>query len=92
MFGNPSLPKAFVSLGVPRGELDVLRESSLRKLEHALVEKVRAGEFQGRKNTENIAGGNTGVGNLTFQEDTLAKGSIGVNMDVFLVLSMGTSG
>lgn len=91
MLGNPSLPEVFVSLGVPRGKFDVLRESSLRKLEHALVEKVWVGGFQRRKNAENVGRRDTSVGHLAFQEDTLAKGGICVNVDVFLVLGMGAS-
>lgn len=40
MLGNPSLPEVFVSLCVARGELDVLRESWLRELKHALIQHL----------------------------------------------------
>jgi len=87
MLGNPGLPEGFVLLGMTRGELDVLRERGLRQFKHALVQKVVV-VFQRRKKAEYVAGCDASVGHFTREENTLAKGCICVDVEVFFVFGM----
>jgi hypothetical protein len=91
MLGDPSLPKVFVSLGVTRGKLDVLRECRLRQLKHALIQKLLV-SFQRGEHAENVFGRDVRVGDFAGEEDTLAKGRVGVDVEVFLVLGIGARG
>jgi len=80
-----------VSFAMTRGELDISRESRLRQLKHALVQKNIVA-LQRRKNAEDVFGCDASVGNLTREENTLPKKCIGVDVEVFLVLGMASSG
>jgi len=91
MLGNPGFPEGFVLLGMMRAELDVLRERSLRQFKHALVQKVVVA-FQCRKKAEDVAGCDASVGDVTREENTLAKGCIGVDVEIFFVLGIAASG
>ena len=80
-----------MSLGMTRGKLDVLRESSMRQFEHALVQKVLVA-IQRREDAEYVAGRDAGAGHLTREENTLAEGCVGMDLEVFLVLGMAAGG
>ena len=93
MLGDPRTPQALVFLLVARSDLLVLRESFgvLGQLKHALFDQQVTVNVRRWQDGEQVGGRDACAGHTRGEEDTFAKGRVGVHVEVFFTLAVRAS-
>ena len=87
--GDPGAPEVFVALLIASRELCILQKFFVGKLEHAL--RQEAVVLQRREDSEKVGSGDTGARNIRGKEQTLTKGSVCMDIEIFLAFGVRAS-